>query len=110
MIYLIQGPENRDVVAKYAALWHACGRPHEEYYQIMRIIAERAFIAAVAPSPSQVAEWKATGLTSRGLFAHIVAMSGKIVTVETAERLWRLFSNRPEPRRARTVADYLRGF
>jgi 5-methylcytosine-specific restriction endonuclease McrA len=93
-----------------AQLWRAAGRSPEEYNHIMRVIGERAFISAVAPSSTQVAEWKARGVTWGGLRQHIIVMSGRIVTTDTAQRLWRLFSNNPEARRAKTIADFLAGF
>lgn len=107
---MLEEVESKQAGAKYAAMWVTTGHSSDEYYHIMRVVAERAFIAAIAPSSTQIARWKVTGTTSRGLSAHIVATTGKVVTAETAKRLWRLFSNCPEPRRARTIADFLAGF
>ena len=99
-----------DVLSHAMEVWTAADRPFAELEAILRVVAERAFIASVWPAPGQIAQWKATGSLTKGLAGHILRTTGRIVTVETAERLWRLFTSQPQPRRRRTVFDFLGGF
>lgn len=91
-------------------LWTAAGRPDYELAQLSRIAAERAFLAAVWPSRQQIAAWRARGIGMRGLCRHIFECTGKIITFETTRRLWRFYSEMPEPRRRQTIVAFLKGF
>jgi len=49
-------------------------------------------------------------MLTKGLTEHIRRTTGWAVSVETAERLWRLYAAQPQPRRQKTVMDFLGGF
>lgn len=95
--------------ASAPALWCASGRTEDEFNQIMMVVAEQAFIERVWPTPVQIAQWKVTGQRRLGVQQHVLALTGVTLTMQTATRLWRFFSEQPQPRRRCTTTQFLRG-
>jgi hypothetical protein len=91
------------------AVWASTGRSPIELGQIIRVIAERAFIARVWPSPKQIAAWQTRGRGSLELGAHVRRQTGRLITFECAKTIWRLVTSHTEPRRRATIADFIQG-
>jgi hypothetical protein len=73
-----------------------------------RIAAERFFIAEHWPSVSAVRHWLASGRPLIMLTDYIMARTKRRITRRTAELLWRLYANQPEPRRRATIEAFQR--
>lgn len=91
-------------------LWVCAGRPAQELESIIRVVAERAFIASTWPSVKKISLWRAEGCGPRRLITHIHHETGRLIGHVTAQRLWTLFTNQPQPRRRNTIADFIRDF
>ena len=100
---------NVKVANRELYLWKAAGYTSAEMQQLNRIVAERAFIRAVWPEARQFAQWQACGSGTYALAQYVLERTGLLLSPLSAEQLWRLFLNQPEPRSKGTIRDYLSG-